>query len=137
MSVLPRESSESLEYSDTSDSVERVWSRLKDAEIVSVRLRPDTKSEAFAIIYSPQFNDHCHDYWYAAFECACGGRSPPLDPLLEPELDFVSISVEEGVELPQGRVTAATFPWEDWRLVVGAVRDEEGEWVIREGRKSW
>jgi hypothetical protein len=48
-------------------------------------------------------------------------------------LTFVCVGAEEGVELGDEQVSAETFPWADYHLLVGAVRtDDESERVIRE-----
>ena len=33
-------------------------------------------------------------------------------------------------------VTSETFPWSDWRLIAGAVRTDDGQWLMRCGPAS-
>jgi hypothetical protein len=43
-----------------------------------------------------------------------------------------SVSLDDGIELSDEQLTYEKFPWQEPRLVIGAVRAANGEWITRE-----
>jgi hypothetical protein len=52
-----------------------------------------------------------------------------------PGLSFACLGFEEGVELDDSALSIETFPWDQWPLVIGALRGTSGlqQWTIRQG----
>ena len=48
-------------------------------------------------------------------------------------LSWIALSWEDSPDFEFEHITEGTFPWGDWRLQQGAVRDENGEWIVRPG----
>ena len=60
---------------------------------------------------------------------------PLWEALLEiREAIVASLGFEEGVEWTDEMLSPESFPWAEWPLVIGAIRDESsGGWIVREG----
>jgi hypothetical protein len=48
-------------------------------------------------------------------------------------LRIVCLGSEEGVEFTGDQLVAETFPWDDFFLVIGAVRSRVGERILKHG----
>jgi hypothetical protein len=48
-------------------------------------------------------------------------------------LSFVCLGFEEGVEVDDSILSVESFPWDQWPLVIGAIRDKAGSqpWQTR------
>ncbi len=50
------------------------------------------------------------------------------------EAIVASLGFEEGVEWTDEMLSPESFPWAEWPLVIGAIRDgSSGGWIVREG----
>lgn len=91
----------------------------------------------YGMITSPRLDGCTSKLWMGTIELGVGDWRFVWDELLlQDGLKFVCVGAEEGVELTDGQITAETFPWTEWPLVIGAVKSPNREWVIRE-RLPW
>ena len=132
--VLPQKTAESLEFADTEASVDVIFSRLRRGSLASAQLRPDHDPSALAIVQAPHFLGSKLGLWYCAFEFDSEDEDVILEKIADIQgLRFASIAVDDGLDLEVKDVTEESFPWQHWRLILGGVRSESGEWIVREG----
>jgi hypothetical protein len=105
---------------------------LESGHLGSVTLRNGDARIRYALITSPRLDGCTLNLWIGTIEVGVEDWRFVWDQLLLHDgLKFVCVGAEEGVELTDGQITAETFPWSEWPLVVGAVKTPDGEWVIR------
>jgi hypothetical protein len=95
----------------------------------------DAASRSIGAVHRPRFGDGVLEHWSGYAE-GDDGLFPPsvLDDLLAIDgLSFCARFADEWPDLDVPRVTADTFPWEHWLLIVGCVRDPDGRWIVRPG----
>jgi hypothetical protein len=131
--VVPSDSIVSeLNYIEVAIDDAELLKRLVRGEISSAMLKCCDDSR-YALINRPGFlGKLCH--WYGQIEIT-GGREWKFieELLLFDGIDFVSVSLEDTVDLDQHvTVTPENFPWNHWRLIEAAVKDGDA-WDRRSG----
>jgi|GEM_PF-2330076 len=125
---------------DSQDSLEEAGTKAKAGLLSSITLYPDHPWIHYVLIFCPFFAGGSRAGWMGTIEVTTKDYQPHWKLLLRvPELRFVCLGFEEGVDVSEMRtVSVATFPWDDDFLVLGAVRsgthDEDG-WHIQKGRR--
>ena len=124
--------------SDTNEpvsaSLETLTARLKDGEISSFTLYPEGGEIRYALLLPPFFDETKRSFYLGTIEYTGSDYKQIWDQILDtPGLNFACLGHEEGVELDDSNLTVGTFPWSEWPLVIGALRDPTGSWITREG----
>ncbi|MEZ5403664.1 MAG: hypothetical protein R2729_28550 [Bryobacteraceae bacterium] len=122
----------------TKDAIEAVSRKFLDGQIVSATFRTKAEGVRYGLILKPRYGGQDLSMWMGTVELTTDDWRQYWDALLRIDaLAFVCVGDEEGVELTDERLTAASFPWDEWPTLAGALRGGEGGtgWVIRE-RKS-
>jgi hypothetical protein len=137
VSVTSAAEKESLEYTYTQDTLRSAIERIERGSITSFLLFPKSSPIGFVIICVPNFVGDPMPLWWGSIDYEGLEWEMMFNHLLEvEELQFLTVSVEEGLDLEGKDLNANTFPWDHWRLIVGAVRNRSSttnDWVIKKG----
>ena len=90
----------------------------------------------YALVTCPYFAGQQRSSYMGTIEYLGDDYKTLWDLILTvPGLTFACLGFEEGVELDDSALNHETFPWDQWPLVVGALRDPSGlqQWMIRQG----
>jgi hypothetical protein len=121
-------------YEPTADSLDSAAKKIEAAAISAFSLHPKRGMIRYALILSPSFEEVPCSLYVGTIEYTGEDYAWIWDLLLEtPGLTVVCLGFEEGVEFEDSQLTVDNFPWGNWPLVIGALREESGTWVIREG----
>jgi hypothetical protein len=135
--VLPANATESLDYVLTGDTFESAGDKMRQGEITSFLIQPEEGYVSWAMCYIPNFMGGLLSIWHGALEYKLLEFESLFHRLMAVEgLRYVSVSMEEGLVLEDVHLTPALFPWDHWRLIVGAVRSDDvgqGGWHVKEG----
>src|SRR5262245_14022875 len=127
----------SLEYSDRQVTLREAIKDMEEGKITSFLLFPEAGPVSFAIICVPFFVGDPQPLWFGAIDHEGIEWKELVNRLLEvEELRFVTVSVEEGLDLEDKDLTINTFPWDHWRLIFGALRTSTStsdSWEVRKG----
>lgn len=119
-------------YSATKEAVEALSGKLTDGQIVSVTFRTRAEGVRYGLILKPRYSGHDLSMWMGTVELTTDDWRRYWDALLAfDSLAFVCVGDEEGVELTDDNLSVASFPWNEWPMMAGALRTERG-WEIRE-----
>jgi len=118
--------------------VESATSKLESGEIDSLVVYPKSGAIRYAMVLAPTAADEPRPFYMGTIEYTAGDYQWLWELLLSaPSLSIVCVGFEEGVELRQGHLDVSTFPWHQWPLAIGAVRDRESSapdaWVVKPG----
>lgn len=118
----------------TKAGVEALTRQLTTGEIMSATFRTDSKSVRYGLILRPHYRGQNLSIWMGTVEVTTEEWRPYWEALLRSDaLGFVCVGEEEGVELEDDDLTEASFPWDEWPMLAGALRSHlDGTWVIRE-----
>jgi len=102
---------------------------------VSVSVQPSAGDIRYALVLQPHFNGAKLPAWFGTIEYTKTDYEHIWDALLAMEkIQVVCLGAEEGVELDgMEHLGSSEFPWNDYSLILGAVRNSAGEWDIRRG----
>ena len=121
------------DYQPTSDGLPNVLDRLRTRALSSAILRSGKPDLRYGLILAPHFNGQPLSQWMGTLESTDSDWKPMWDTVLKNDrLQFASLGFEEGVDLTDDHLTVDTFPWNEWPMVIGALRDADGKWIIRE-----
>ena len=125
-------------YAQTEKSLTRVVADLETGALASAVIRCSDERIRYALIHSLLFNQAGFTKWMGTIELGVEEWQFVWDALLaSPDLLFICVGVEEGVEFLDRQLSPESFPWSEWPLLVGAVRStKEGDWVIRWGESG-
>lgn len=118
----------------TKDALEAIAKKFADGQIASATFRTESGGVRYGLILEPRYNGQDLSVWMGTVELTTDDWRPYWDALLLFDaLAFVCVGEEEGVELTDGNLTVDSFPWDEWPLLVGALRAEGGSrWLIKE-----
>ena len=134
--VLKPADIESVAYISTQDSIESAGKNLRQREIASFIVYPDSKMIRYAMMNPPGSWGENFPLWYGAIECVDLSVMDLFNGLLNIPLHFLSVSMEEGLELRKEHLAPEKFPWNHAQLIVGAVKAEVSngrDWMIKNG----
>ncbi len=117
------------------DYLETLSRQLTDGQVLSATFRTESKEVRYGLIIRPHYGGQNRSIWMGTVELVTTEWRPYWEALLQFDgLSFVCVGDEEGVELTDDNLTVTSFPWDEWPLLVGALRAEEegNSWVIRE-----
>jgi hypothetical protein len=125
------ESADELTVSLAKD-VNSAYEQLRQGSIQSLILRPQTSDIRYILLLPP---DPSLSLWRGIIEYTGADYGWIWERVLSVEgLVFACLGHDEGVELKNESLSVQTFPWQEWPLVVGAVREARlGQWVIHYG----
>ena len=110
--------------------------------ITSYIFRPQIPDIRYVLFIGPNFDNYGatnFSLWRATIESLSDNYKELWQSLLAVDgLRFVCFGAPEGVELDDTQMTVDSFPWDEWPLVIGAVRSthDSSEWVIRFGPEA-
>lgn len=124
-------------YSLTHDSLATVATTLRDGQIASFSLHPDASDLIrYSLVTCPGFDGQPLSLYLGTIEYTGDDYKPLWELILNvPTLAVACIGFEEGVEIEDSMLSAETFPWDQWPLVIGAVRESScaQPWIIKQG----
>jgi hypothetical protein len=123
-------------YEPTDDSLSSATSKLREGVITSFSLHPSSGPIRYVLVTCPFFAGHALSAYLGTIEYIGDDYRALWNLLLGVlGLSVVCLGFEEGVELDNSTLSIETFPWNQWPLVIGALRDQAGlqQWVIRHG----
>ena len=118
----------------TKAAIAAIPQKFTDREIASITLRTEAEEIRYGLILEPRFKGQDLALWLGTIELTTEGWRRYWDRLLQSDgLTFVCVGDEEGVELNDRSLTVSSFPWDEWPLMIAALRGSSGsDWVIRE-----
>jgi hypothetical protein len=128
-------------FSPTRDTLSSAAIKLEAGEIGAFSLHPTRGLIRYALVLEPYFANRGTSLYLGTIEYTGDDYRDLWNVLLGlGGLRVVCVGFEEGVELTDEQLTPGSFPWDQWPLIIGAVRDEttSTSWTIREGPEiSW
>lgn len=126
----------------TDDSLETAAAKVNSGEVVAFTLRPRQEVPIrYILVLSPSIDGANRSFYLGTIEYTQIDYAPIWKLVLDtPGLTVAAVGFEEGVELDDAALHIETFPWDEWPLVVGAVREHfsHGSWTTREGpERKW
>jgi len=120
----------------TDDSLESAAVKLEMGAISAFTVRPQGGPIRYALVLSPFFEGQPLSLYLGTIEYTGENYAPIWELLLGTSgLTVACLGYDEGVDLQDGQLTVETFPWKEWPLVIGALRDgsDSQSWIVREG----
>jgi hypothetical protein len=123
-------------YTLTDDLLESVATKLQRGEIASFSLHPSSGLVRYALATCPSFDGQPLSLYLGTIEYTGNDYEPLWTMILSAQgLTVACVGFEEGVEIGDDKLSVASFPWSQWPLVIGAVRDPSASqpWTIKHG----
>ena len=123
-------------YEPTEDSLSSAMLKLKEGVLTSFSLHPSGGLVRYALVTCPFFAGQQLSPYVGTIEYLGDDYKALWDLVLNvPGLSFACLGFDEGVELDDSSLSVDAFPWDQWPLVIGALRDTLGsqQWMIRKG----
>ena len=120
----------------TNASLESLATQLETGEISSFTLHPEMGMIRYALVLTPSVDGPKRSFYLGTIEDTGKDYQSIWEVLLDtPGLTVACLGYDEGVELEDSHLTVETFPWSEWPLAIGALRDpsESESWTTREG----
>lgn len=128
--------SDSDTFIPTEDRLEAAVQDMREGKLATIAVHPDKGPIRYALIFSPLTAGRSLSHYQGAIEYTEQDFRPVWNMLLSVRgLFLVSLGFEEGVEITDDVLSPATFQWNHWPLVIGALKNSpsDSEWIIREG----
>jgi hypothetical protein len=116
--------------------LESLATQLETGEISSFTLHPEMGMIRYALVLAPFVDGPKRSFYLGTIEDTGKDYQSIWEVLLDtPGLTVACLGYDEGVELEDSHLTVETFPWSEWPLAIGALRDlpESESWTTREG----
>lgn len=114
---------------------------LQDGTLAAASLRTSTSGIRSVLLMAPNPFGHGLSRWMGSIDFTTPAqhwRDLWSEVLSRGTLMAASLSLDDGIELSDDQLSVDTFPWEESRLVIAAVRAPNGAWVTRENpNPSW
>lgn len=133
VSCLPNDSDT---YGPTEDSLASAVLRLERGEVASVALDLKAGLIRYGLITCPFFAGQHRSIFLGTIEYLGNEYKPLWNLVLSvPGLSVACLGFEEGVEIEDDKLSVESFPWDQWPLVIGALRDPSASqsWTIKQG----
>jgi hypothetical protein len=127
-------------YIPTNDTLASAEAKLGEGKISAFSAHPRTGTIRFALILKPHFEGQPLSIYLGTIEYTGRDHTQIWDILLDTQgLTVACLGFEEGLELKDTQLTIEAFPWNQWPLVLGALRDhsDSSSWTVREGPEMW
>jgi hypothetical protein len=86
----------------------------------------------YGLLTCPGFNGQQLSLWMGTIEFGSEAWWPVWNQVLkDPNVTVACVGMEEGIDLVDSMLDAASFPWSDPSMVAGAVQQPDGTWSIR------
>ncbi len=130
--VLPIEEEETLAYREFSGTLDEALTSLAEGHSGSVQIESQDRTSLLAGVYRPRFAKERLADWSVSAEGESFDAESAFDRVrVFSGLTYVALSRDECVDFDVEHVTEGNFPWSDWKLLAGAVRDAQGNWITR------
>ncbi len=126
----------------TIDDLNSIRAKFEEQLITTFTLVPHVADIRYILFVGPNFDNYGatnFSLWGTTVEYLSDNYKDLWQSLLSVNgLKYVCLGAPEGVELDDAHMTVATFPWNKWPLVIGAVRPtgSSSEWVIQFGPEA-
>lgn len=121
------------EFNQPNETVEATLAALENGSIASVVLRPQASPVRYGLLLAPSIFVGDSLMWRGTVEFDDSAWRPYWSQLIaHDELNYACLCLEEGIAPTTSQTTPQTFPWTESRLVVAAVHNVDGSWLIRE-----
>jgi hypothetical protein len=128
--------SDSDTYVQTTDTLESAAAKLTKGQISSFAAHPSSGIIRYVMINAPGFGGQPRSAFLGTVEFVSDDYRPLWElALASPGIWAACVGFEEGVELDDSKLTASSFPWSQWPLVIGGVRSDasDGPWIVHNG----
>jgi hypothetical protein len=123
-----------LQYEPTSQGLDWAAQKIGTGQVSSFVLRPRNGGIRYAMLNGPDMGGEKRPGYMGTIEYTQFNYAHIWTRLLKVEgLRIVCLGCEEGVEFTGDQLVTETFPWDDFFLVIGAVRSHLGDWVLKCG----
>ncbi len=125
---LPSSASRIDDYSPSGLTLAQATEELASGRSHSILISSsEEETDFFALVFSPQRVGASNLWWHGLFEFKAEYSRQLFDTVRQaPGINFVSLSMEDSIDLPENaHVTEETFPWDDWRLVEAVVAGDQ------------
>lgn len=131
--TLPPSLERSLEYQEVYIDLEQAIHLVLTDKVKSVQFDGEFSGEIYiGSINGPRFAGDQNEYWFGYLEGRDGSEIDGFEFLLQFDgLEFVGLFADDSPEFGNARISEETFPWDDERLIAGAVRGGNGQWHVR------
>jgi hypothetical protein len=124
----------SLHYEPTQQGLDWAAQHVSIGKVSSFVLHPQNGGIRYAMLDGPNIGDDNRPGYFGTIEYTQGDYIHIWKRLLDVDgLRIVCLGSEEGVEFAGDQLDAETFPWDDFFLVIGAVRNRVGERILKHG----
>jgi hypothetical protein len=123
-------------YVLTDDRLESAGAKLVRGDLSAFSIHPLEGEIRYGLVLKPNFEGEALSIYLGTIEYTGDDYQTIWNLLLvTPGLELVCLGFEEGVELTDAQLNEETFPWNQWPLIIGALRDRSGSglWTIHEG----
>jgi hypothetical protein len=123
-------------YELTEDSFSSATLKLKEGALTSFSMHPNDGLIRYALVTRPFFAGQQLSAYLGTLEYLGDDYKTLWNLILSVQgLCVACLGFEEGVELEDKILHTGTFPWNQWPLVISALRDPPGsqQWTIRQG----
>jgi len=129
--VLRKAQENELAYQAFDAGLNEALESFANGSVSSVQVHGEGIGTFVGGVYGPGFAGGVLEDWSGSVE-GLAIEHTNFDELQSIDgLSYIALSIEESPDFDVPHVTKETFPWSDWRLVGGAVREEDGQWSIR------
>jgi hypothetical protein len=129
-------SSDSDTFIPTDDPLQQAAQDMRQGKLATIAVHPENAPIRYALISSPFTSGRSLSHYLGTIEYTERDFRPIWNMLLSVRgLSLVCLGFEEGVEISDDVLRPATFQWNQWPLVIAAIKNSpsDSEWIIREG----
>ncbi len=133
--VLPKEQEDALVYREFDGSLIEALELSRRGATSSVQVTGTAPVDLVASVFRPAFAGGTLAVWSGYGEGTEVGESSFTRLHKVDGLSYIALSLEDSPDFESSQITDENFPWSDWRLIAGAVRDRTGQWLTRWKRR--
>ena len=129
-------SSDSDTFIPTDDTLQQAAQDLGQGKLATIAIHPEKGPIRYALISSPYTSGRSLSQYLGTIEYTERDFRPIWNMLPSVRgLSLVCLGFEEGVVISDDVLKPETFQWNQWPLVVAAIKDppSDSKWIIREG----
>lgn len=124
----------SLQYEPTRQGLDWAAQQVSAGQVSSFVLHPQNGGVRYAMLNGPGIGGDKLPGYMGTIEYTLADYIRIWRRLLDVNgVRIVCLGHEEGVEFTGDQLAAETFPWDDFFLVIGAVRSGVGDWILKHG----
>lgn len=128
--VLTNEHAEEFDFQDWDENLTEAFNRLESGELSAIQISTKDQNLLLATIYCPKFIGEGIDEYTCISELE--GSLSLAESVVSnifssiTGLTYLSLSLEESLEINENTsFKPDSFPWDDWRLVLGSSNNQE------------